>query len=170
MNNLQDSNHLRDLHNEDEIGEIDQNFINTFLDDEKNFEQFYNKEVRVIRSKFYYLDQNNEVYDKKVFELEIVNGLLKKESLLFLLKKNQYIDTCRHKLLYLLKYNFDIDYTDVKDYLNKNKSQSYLTSYKIIQDVYFKDAVPFFSDLNTLIFVMKKCMNSNSTTKKIYLK
>ena len=161
---------MNNLNSEDEIAEIDQNFINRFLDDEKNFEQFYNKEVGVIRSKFYYLDQNNEVYDKKVFELEIVNGLLKKESVLFLVKKNQYIDTCKHKLLYLLKYNFDIDYTDVKDYVNKDKSQTYLTSYKIIQDVYFKDTVPFFSDLNTLIFVMKKCMNSNSTTKKIYLK
>ena len=161
---------MNNLNSEDEIGEIDQNFINRFINKKKNFEQFYNREVTLITSKFYYLDQNNEVYDKKVFELKIVNGLLKKESVLFLLKKNQYIDTCKHKLSYLLKYNFDIDYTDVKDYLIKDKSESYLTSYKIIQDVYFKDTVPFFSDLNTLIFVMKKCMNSNSTTKKIYLK
>ena len=160
---------MNNLNSEDEIGEIDQNFINRFIDDEKNFEQFYNREVTLITSKFYYLDQNNEVYDKKVFELKIVNGLLKKESVLFLLKKNQYIDTCKHKLSYLLKYNFDIDYSEVKDYLIKDNSVTYLTSYKIIQDVYFKDTVPFFSDLNTLIFVMKKCIKSNSTTKKIYL-
>ena len=161
---------MNNLNSEDEIGEIDQNFINRFIDDEKNFEQFYNREVTLITSKFYYLDQNNEVYDKKVFELKIVNGLLKKESVLFLLKKNQYIDTCKHKLSYLLKYNFDIDYSEVKDYLIKDNSVTYLTSYKIIQDVYFKDTVPFFSDLNTLIFIMKKCSNSNCTTKKIYLK
>ena len=121
-----------------------------------------------IKVKFYYLETNNEIYKTKEFNLKFFETVVKKENILFLLKKNQYFDNCKHKLTYLLKYNFDIDYTNIKNFLENKieKSITYLTNYKIIQDVYFKDTVPFFSDLNTLIFIMKKCSNSNCTTKK----
>lgn len=160
------------LHDDIERDELDQHFIKMFMDDEKIFEKFYNKPVNNVKVKFYYLETNNEIYKTKEFNLKFFDTVVKKENILFLLKNNQYFDNCKHKLTYLLKYNFDIDYTNIKNFLENKieKSITYLTSYKIIQDVYFKDTISFFSDLNSLIFIMKKCSNSNCTTKKIYLK
>ena len=78
-----------------------------------------------------------------------------------------------HKLVSLLKYNINLEYTDLKNFIldkscNKN---DYLVSLKIIDNVYFKDSISIFNNLNSVIFIfINKKQEKYNTTKRINIK
>lgn len=147
--------------------ELDTEYIKNFEKLELNYNKFYNTEVNTIKLFFIYINENNEIYTIRQ-ETEIVkNACVTKERLLYLIKNNQYP---QHKLVSLLQFNIYLDHTDINNFILNKIKDSYLFSLKIVDNIKFKDTIPLFMDLNSLLFIYKINTNTQlNTTKKIMI-
>ena len=147
---------------------INQEYINDFNNLEKDYNKFYNREIKEIKILYLYVNDDNEIYN-----IKSENNCLTKERILYLIKKNQFNMLNNHKLVSLLKYNINLEYTDLKNFiLDKSSNENdYLVSLKIIDNVYFKDSISIFNNLNSVIFIfMNKKQEKYNTTKRINIK
>ena len=157
--------------------EIDSEYMENFDKLEKNYNKFYNTQVTNINIFFIYIDENNEIYNIKSDKESIENGCITKERILYLIKKYQYNLLYRHKLVSLLQYNIDLHHTDLQNFIldQKTKSDNYLTSFKILDNIKFNDTIPLLSDLNSIYFIysylspINQSDRSHNTTKRIVI-
>ena len=72
----------------------------------------------------------------------------------------------------LLSYNFDLDETNVKEYIYKSDKYSFLKNHKSFKDIKWRDTIVYFKELNSLFILYFKTWkeNKNSKTKKIFIK
>lgn len=150
---------------------IDQNYIKEFEEDEEEYKEFYNNEINMIKLFYLYINENNEIYNIKCEDEMIENSCLTKERILYLIKKNQFNLIKKHRLISLLKFNIDLDHTELNNFITDKLNSNYLSSLKIINSVNFNETINILHDLNCIIFIFtnNKCPNLN-TTKKIHMK
>lgn len=153
---------------------MDQSYIAEFEKNEEAYKDFYNKSVTSIKLFYIYVNENNDVYNIKSGIEEIENGVLTNERILYLILNNQYNLTVKHRLVSLLKYNFNLDHIELKNFLHAdftiNETNNFLSSLKIIDNIYFKDTISIFHDLNSVFFIFTNNMKTkHNTTKRIIL-
>ena len=162
---------------------INQDYIKQFVENEDEYNKFYTEEVQTIKLFYLYINENNEIYNVKLENEQLENSYLTKERLLYLIKNNQFNLIKKHKLVSLLKYNIDLEHTELKNFLIQNEptelteptenepNHNYLTSLKMIDSIYFKDTIQILQDLNSIIFIYTNNIQStHNTTKKINIK
>ena len=159
--------------------EIDSEYMENFDKLEKNYDKFYNTQVTNIKIFFIYIDEKNEIYNIKSDKEFVENGCITKERILYLIKKYQYNLLYRHKLVSLLQYNIDLHHTDLQNFIldkkTKSETDNYLTSFKILDNIKFKDTIPLLSDLNSIFFIYSYLSPKNqshiphNTTKRIII-
>lgn len=156
---------------------LDTRWIQEFELIDDNYKQFYNEVVDDIKICSIYVDKNNEVENIKQETLELSReNLITKEEIIKVIKQNSISQRKRYTLLSLLKYNFDLDASNVIHYLKQKQHKkttfddTYLTLVKNIDDIPLNSTINMMQDLNT-IFVLfyEKQSSCNSTTKKVYL-
>ena len=69
----------------------------------------YNNDSRKIQIYFFYVNSNNTLYNVKKDVETAVNGKIKEERLLYILKENQYNLNKRHKLISASYFNISIN-------------------------------------------------------------
>jgi len=153
------------------IPETENDYIKDFKLLEESYNKFYNEDVNVIKIFYFYINQDNSIYNiKSEYEL-LKNSCLIKERIFYLIKKNQYNLLNKHKLIGLLKYNIDFDYTEVSNFLSDKLDNNFFTSSKIIDDIKFNKTISLFQDLNCIIFLFSSNISHNNhnnhNTKKI---
>jgi hypothetical protein len=130
------------------------------------------KECSLIKINYLYIN-NDELYHIKSEDEKLTNSTLSKERLLYLIKNNQYIEcnSLKYKLVSILKYNMDIEVSDIKHLINNKMDKNYLTSLKILDNIIFNDTIEFLNNLNCvyLIYIHKPQL-INNTTKRINIK
>ena len=150
---------------------IDQQYIKDFEDKEKEYNNFYNEDIKQIKIIYLYINNDNEVYNIKSENENIENNCLTKERILYLIKNNQVNLLTKHKLVSLLKYNIDLEHTELKNFILNESTNNYLISLKIIDTIHFNKSINIFNDLNSAIFVFtNKIELKNNTTKRINIK
>jgi hypothetical protein len=71
-----------------------------------------------------------------------------------------------------LKYNITLEPEHIKKYVNDELEDEFLSKVDILQDIYFKDTINLFQDLNCLYFIFcnkKVRENKNKITKRIMI-
>ena len=155
---------------DEEIPDIlDQNYVTQFEADKGE------TEIMTINLYCLYIN-NDELYNIRCEKLELDNNCLSKEILLFLIKKNQTNGLFKHRLVSLLKYEIDLEYSDVKNLINNELNTNFLSSLKLLDSLNFNNRIPLLNDLNCIFLIFGRnltpnnIINKNNTTKRIVIK
>lgn len=151
------------------MDEIDTTWIEEF----EKFNDFYKEKVDAINIKFILLDKKGVIENiKNENYLLSQQNKLSKEELIYLIKRE--IINSKHKisLVSICQFNFSLDNDEIILLYNDREINmaDYITTVHSINDVYWKDTIHLFRDLNELtIILMKKNKQKNNTTKKVYV-
>lgn len=174
----------------DEEERLNTQWIEQFKREEDDYNDFYKEPVTSIKVFFLYVNKNNEL--EHIYSdlcLLIDNRVIKRETIISLIKHNQYFHSIKYKLLSILKYNIDLEPNEVTNYIYETTSREtetppsmFFTAEKYLNDIYFADSINMFQDLNALFFIFcEPCLPTTSTTpsavkaktqtqtKKVYL-
>ena len=156
---------------------LDDEWINNFDKIYNLYKDFYKDDIYYIHLMILYINRNNEI-DKiknETFLMTKPNNITR-EEIIEILKKKSTDDKKRYTLLSILKYNINLEPEEIKNYLNKNYDNQYLTVIKNIDTITFEKSINMFHDLNDIIFIFYeksselKKKDPNNSTKKIYLR
>jgi len=118
---------------------------------------------------YFYINENNEISSVKSEFQNLENNSVSKERLLYLIKKNQF-NKLNHQLISLLKFDINIDSSEIKSFISNNLNNNYLESIKILDKIEFKCNFKLLRNFNSLFFLYKLKENSNkSSTRRITL-
>lgn len=141
--------------------------VNSFTNELK-CKKYSKSDLKHINCFFVYVDQKRsiEAIKKNTVQLSIPNTFLKNE-LCNLVKNHNKHDNKIYGLTYLLKYNFNIDESDLKNMSNF----CFLETVDTLSDILFHPSIEVIHDINSLFFVfLEKNSMSNKNTKKNYTK
>ena len=172
---------------------LDSKWIDDFQSQDKEYEKYYKNDLHHIKLHCIYVNANNEIerIKKEVVHLRSVN-YVSREEIIGILKRNSISNNQRYSVLSILKYNIDIEPSDVTFFLmdrsssSSSSSNTFLTSIKNIDAIPLNQSINMFSNLNNLFIVYnEKVMLANNnnnnnttnttnthphnTTKKIYI-
>lgn len=172
---MQNEVKLNEVNNE--ITDLDDSWIMEFDKEYDLYKNYYKEDINYIKLNYIYINNENcieKIKEENCFFQKKNN--LSREELLAIIKKNNIENSIQYTLLYILKYNIDIEPIYLKNYLqNKDKQNIYqynfLTSIKNIDSICFQPTITLFHDINNLFFVFytKTTSSSQTITKKIYI-
>lgn len=168
------------------IEDIDSSWLEEFENLDKEYKDYYTEELATIKIHCIYMNKNNEIV--RVIEDKIIlktPGVLSKEEIVSIIKHGSICTQVKYSLLYILKYNINLDPIYLKTFLRSNASlkdigSPFLQSVKNIDAIKFDKCISMFHDLNELliIFYDKNKYNDNdkltndpdnNRTKKVYI-
>jgi hypothetical protein len=166
---------------------LDNDWINEFEKIDKDYQDFYNEDLQFLKIHSIYISQQNQIEqikEEKLFFNDCPNKI-SREYLLGILKNNAFNCGKRYSILSILKYNINLQSSDIKDYIRTKEPQSFLSLIKNIDDIVFEQTINMFQDLNDLILVFYEknkeeqknaglqrshtAAGAGSLTKKIYI-
>jgi hypothetical protein len=168
---------------------LDSKWIDDFQSQDKEYEKYYKNDLHHIKLHCIYVNANNEIerIKKEVVHLRSVN-YVSREEIIGILKRNSISNNQRYSVLSILKYNIDMEPSDVPFFLmdrssssssSSSSSNTFLTSIKNIDAIPLNQSINMFSNLNNLFIVYNekvmlannnnKNTHTHNTTKKIYI-
>ena len=161
----------------EETQELDENWIQDFKENDKNYEIFYSDDIYYVKMHCIYIDKLSniaKVKEDKIFLTSPNN--ISKEEILGILKKHSLKNGIKYSVMSILRYNIDIEPLDVKHFLNEKEfsSYSFLTPIKNIDAISFKKTITMFHDLNNLFIIFYEkdkthMITRENMTKKVYI-
>jgi len=166
-----------------DIEDLDTDWIEEFNKNDEEFKNYYCEDLSFIKVHYIYINSSNEISVLKEEKLLLKTpSTLYKEELLHIIKNNCFMNGQKYSLLGILKYNIDIDPSNLKHLLKYTNKQDinnpFLTSVKNIDTIKFEKSITMFHDINE-IFVLfhqlicipknKKTDPHSNYTKKIYI-
>lgn len=152
---------------------LDTRWIQEFESIDNNYKQFYNEVVSDIKICSIYVDKNNNIENIKQEILELSReNLITKEEIIKIIKQNSITQSKRYTLLSLLKYNIDLDASNVVHYLKQkqqSKTDAYLTLVNNIDNIPLNSTINMMQYLNTIFILFYEKHATGNTTKKVYI-
>lgn len=160
-----------------EITELDNTWIEEFEKFDNEYKNYYSEDISFIRIHSIYVDKNNDIIKIREEKILLKNpGLLDKEELLNIIKKNSFFLNMKYSLLSILRFNVNIEPANLTNFLknkDKNIGSSFLKSSKHIETIKFDKSISMFHDINNIIIVFIEKMfvtkENKSCTKKIFI-
>lgn len=152
--------------------ELDCSWINEFEKNEIEYASFYKEQIEALKINYIYVDKHNVIDNIHQESIIIENGKLDREKIIEIIKKNKKKNNIDYKLISILKYNITLEPEHIKNYINDDLNDDFLSKVDILQDIHFKDSINLFQDLNCLyiVFCDKRTReNKNKITKRIIL-
>lgn len=152
--------------------ELDCSWINEFEKNEIEYASFYKEQIEALKINYIYVDKDNVIDNIHQESIIIENGKLDREKIIEIIKKNKKKNNIDYKLISILKYNITLEPEHIKNYINDDLNDDFLSKVDILQDIHFKDSINLFQDLNCLyiVFCDKRTReNKNKITKRIIL-
>ena len=152
--------------------DIDDSWIKEFKEREDVYNDFYKEETSTIKLYFLYVNTSNTLESVKSDSLILEEkGIVTKDQLISIIKRNQRSNNIRYRLLSLIKFNIDVEPNDMLTFIQEDdkSGDNFTTSEKYLNDIKFHDTICMLQDLNSLFFVFyeDKRKTPQSTTKKI---
>ena len=145
-------------------------WITDYEEKEKKYNSFYNKDIKSIKLKIYFIE-NDEIIRVCKDKIDISNNILKKDQLIKYFFKYKTFESTSYKLVHLLSYIVDLDENDVKNYILNEDVNHFFKKYTELHDINISKSIDFFHNINEIIFVLKQkdTINALTQTKKIKL-
>jgi hypothetical protein len=166
---------------DDDFAELDTTWISKFEEEEKDYNNYYSEDLSFIRVNYIYINKSNEIIniseEKCIFKIP---GILSKEELIGLIKRNTIHNTIKYSLLSILKFNINFDPIHLKTFIRSpdiHIGNKYIQSLTNIDTIIFEKAITLFHDINNLyiIFIDKSdiaqsnLLRNHNFTKRIYI-
>ena len=163
------------MNENDDLEELDTSWLSDYnyeTDENKEVDWYYKVPVEFIKIKLMYVSSTGEI--NKITETKCIlttPGVLHKEHLIQLIKSYSSINNVKYGLLYLIKFNINVDPEHLHNFL-KSKDNTiayqYLQPIKHIDDILYSNTITMFNDLNELIIIYqhKSLTNSNKLTRR----
>jgi hypothetical protein len=160
----------------DDIEDLDSTWIRDFENLDKDYKNFYTEEVAFLKIHSIYINRENNI--EKIKEEQIFlkePGIIHKEELLSIIKHNSFSNGMKYSLLYILKFNMDVEPEFLKTFLkskDKNIGSSFLHSIRNIDSIRFEKSIIMFHDINEIIIIFNQRdrTSDNNRTKKIFIR
>ena len=153
---------------------LETDWIDDFEKIDTPYENFYQEDVNYTSLNSIYIDRNNTIQtikEEKFFFKE--NNIVTRDELIGILKRNCFHNQNRYTLLSILKYNCNLDPSEVGHFIKTPTSPNYLSIVKNIDDIHFEKTINMFQDLNSIIILFYEKMHTiqkNAVqTKKIII-
>lgn len=130
---------------------------------EHSMDIFYKQCVQEIKLTFFYI-QKDEIIHTKRTTVHLSNACFYKESLSKYIRDNRFFNEKAYQVYQVIKYNYTITPQQLLD------MEHYNTTIEVIhplRDITFQDTIPFFKELNELIFLMVPKKQNEQFTKKV---
>jgi len=138
---------------------------------EKNYDIFYTEQVSNINVYFFYVNKG-ELEKVRQENIDINNGALIRDQLIYIINDNKYIMKCKYYLSAVLKYNVSLEPGKIYDFLTNeddDENYQYLQKLKTVDTIRFSDTITMFNDFNSLYIIFNKTKPVRSQTKKVSL-
>ena len=158
--------------------DLDTDWIEEFESLDDKYKIFYKENIADIKCSYVYVNKDNELdgCKEETIILKQPNNI-SREEIIEIIKKNSCFIDKSYSVLSILKYNFDIEPSDVPFYAKEriskvNDESKFLTLVKNIDDIPLNQTIFMFQDLNEIIIIFyEKTYHKNkiTLTKKIYI-
>jgi flagellar biosynthesis GTPase FlhF len=138
----------------DDFKEMDE-AINNLKNDYKKYSGFYLQELKSINIYFIYIDDDNNIQFIKKEKKEIENSLLSKDDLTKIIKEKMYHNGNKFGIISLLKYNINIGFGSLSDYMTNTDNYNFLTT-SGIEDIKWDQSVLSFHNMNGIYVLFKE--------------
>lgn len=127
-------------------------WIEEFEKVDASYEIFYQEDVSYISFYSIYIDRYQTIQtikEEKLFLKE--KNMITRDELIGILKRNCFHNENRYTVLSILKYNFNLEPSDMEHFVKSSASHNHLSVIKNIDDIKFEKTISMFQDLNNII-------------------
>lgn len=149
--------------------EIDNSWINNFNKLEIDYKNFYKEVSQDIEIFFIYVDEKKEIESLKKINYKLDSGIIDKDKIIYLIKNYKIFNNKSYNLISLLKFNMNIEPSDVTDLFDLDDANEYLSSQRFLNNITFEDTISIFQDLNSLFMIFYASKPSINSTRKVYI-
>lgn len=165
---------------EDSQIELDTKWIDDFESLDEDYKAFYAEDLTYIKFNYIYVNKESDI--EKIKEETILlkePNYISREEIIGILKKNCKSAEKMYTVLSILKYNIDVEPTEIYHFLKKEREDTFLKSIKNIDAIPLEKSISMFQDLNEIVIIFYEKTENIKTqtanraltqTKKIYLK
>ena len=107
--------------------ELDCSWINEFEKNELEYASFYKEQIEALKINYIYVDKDNVIDNIHQESIIIENGKLDREKIIEIIKKNKKKNNIDYKLISILKYNITLEPEHIKDYINDDLNDDFLS-------------------------------------------
>ena len=181
-----DTSSEADLDLDECILDLDTSWINEFDAIDNDYKSYYSEPLEFINMNCIYLNAENEIINVHEEKVIFINkGILSREEIVGLIKRNSIIDIDRKKdkysLMSILVFNINIEPENLKTFFKNNKTNDksdnnsdtcigsqFLNSIKTIDTIVFDKSISMFHDINNLylVFAKKSELKKRAATKR----
>ena len=151
--------------------ELETDWIRKFDENEQNYNIFYKSQVQKVKLFSIYVNPQCVIEKIKQQPINLNTNILSKHDIARLIKNQKNDENISYRLISLLSYNNTLEPENIKECINNQNDQDYLTIHKNLEDIKFENSIEMLQDLASLFFIFyetpRKLKNNN--TKKIYL-
>jgi hypothetical protein len=158
----------------DTLEDLDISWINDFTNLDNEYKNYYSEELSFIKIHFIYINTNNEI--EKVKEDKVLlkhHGILQKDELLSIIKHNSISNQLKYSLLYILKFNINLDPAHLKTFIKSNKQNigsQFMKSITHLDDIRLEKSITMFHDINELLIIFQPKTNHSTAKKTLKVK
>ena len=178
MDKEEDSNYDSDLELEDK--QLDSKWIEDFEIQDKNYESFYTEDINHIIFHCIYVNQNNDIEKIKEEKLLMKTpNYISRDEMIGILKKNSIINNKRYTVLSIVKYNINLEPSDINFFLKPSKhlDSTFLTSVTNIDAIPLEKSISMFQDLNDIFIIFSETIGKSTkidtksinNTRRVYI-
>jgi hypothetical protein len=143
---------------------IDSSWITEFDKLENDYAAFYTNDIEYINIHSIYINSINDIEhinEEKLFLTE--TNKITREELVDVIKRNMNQYKKKYQLSSVLKYNIDLEPTDIRGFMQTQYVDEFLTQVKNIDTIILSKTITMFQDLNDIILVY---CEKNKRTKR----
>jgi hypothetical protein len=167
-----------DLELEDK--QLDSKWIEDFELQDKNYESFYTEDINHINFHCIYVNRNNDIEKIKEEKLLMKTpNYISRDEMIGILKKNSIINNKRYIVLSIVKYNINLEPSDINFFLKPSKQldSTFLTSVTNIDAIPLEKSISMFQDLNDIFIIFSETIGKSTkidtksinNTRRVYI-
>ena len=167
-----------DLELEDK--QLDSKWIEDFELQDKNYESFYTEDINHINFHCIYVNRNNDIEKIKEEKLLMKTpNYISRDEMIGILKKNSIINNKRYIVLSIVKYNINLEPSDINFFLKPSKhlDSTFLTSVTNIDAIPLEKSISMFQDLNDIFIIFSETIGKSTkidtksinNTRRVYI-
>ena len=159
---------------------LDSKWIEDFELQDKKYESFYTEDINHINFHCIYVNRNNDIEKIKEEKLLMKTpNYISRDEMIGILKKNSIINNKRYLVLSIVKYNINLEPSDIHFFLkpSKNLDSTFLTSVKNIDAIPLERSISMFQDLNDIFIIFSETVEKSTkidtktlnNTRRVYI-
>ena len=167
-----------DLELEDK--QLDSKWIEDFELQDKNYESLYTEDINHINFHCIYVNRNNDIEKIKEEKLLMKTpNYISRDEMIGILKKNSIINNKRYIVLSIVKYNINLEPSDINFFLKPSKhlDSTFLTSVTNIDAIPLEKSISMFQDLNDIFIIFSETIGKSTkidtksinNTRRVYI-